>query len=112
MQPIISFKECGAHEKAILFECAAGRSTHFRWRWSVRLACPPWRLVDPAKIGGDLDNLSVGAAWVFATPPPAGFQVRYASNLNVGDSVVNLTNTGVVSGFDPDGRICVARRLH
>lgn len=34
------------------------------------------------------------------------YQVRYASNLNIGDSVVNLTNTGAVNGFDPAGNIC------
>jgi hypothetical protein len=35
------------------------------------------------------------------------FQVRYAANLNVGDSVVNITNTGILNGADPAGRICV-----
>lgn len=35
------------------------------------------------------------------------YQVAYASNLVAGDSYVNLTNTGTLSGFDPDGRICV-----
>jgi hypothetical protein len=35
------------------------------------------------------------------------FQVHPISNLNIGDSVVNLTNTGTLSGFDPAGRICV-----
>ncbi len=34
------------------------------------------------------------------------FQIGYASNLNIGDSVVNLTNAGTVSGADPAGRIC------
>ena len=34
------------------------------------------------------------------------FQINYASNLNIGDSVVNLTNAGTVNGADPAGRIC------
>ena len=42
----------------------------------------------------------------FAADAPVGgavdaFQVSYASNLNIGDSVVNLTNAGTVSGADP-----------
>jgi hypothetical protein len=39
--------------------------------------------------------------------PPDAFQVRYVSNLNVGDSVVNITNAGTRSGLDPAGNICV-----
>ena|SRR5271165_4615702 len=47
----------------------------------------------------------------FAADAPVGgaadaFQISYASNLNIGDSVVNLTNAGTVSGADPAGRIC------
>lgn len=38
---------------------------------------------------------------------PDAFQVNYASNLNIGDSVVNLTNAGTLAGTDPAGRICV-----
>jgi hypothetical protein len=34
------------------------------------------------------------------------YQVRYAANLNIGDSFINLTNTGVNGGFDPAGNIC------
>ncbi len=34
------------------------------------------------------------------------FQIRYASNLNIGDSVVNLTNTGLISSGTPGGDIC------
>lgn len=34
------------------------------------------------------------------------YQVRYLSNLNVGDSYVNITNVGAVSGNDPSGRLC------
>jgi hypothetical protein len=39
--------------------------------------------------------------------PPDGFQVTYASNLQAGDSVVNLTNSGALNGLDPAGDICV-----
>jgi hypothetical protein len=54
------------------------------------------------------------AALLFATvavaqivnAPPDAFQVRYAANLFVGDSVVNLTNAGSVGGFEPAGNIC------
>ncbi len=35
------------------------------------------------------------------------FQLRYAANLNIGDSFVNVTNAGTLSGNDPTGRICV-----
>lgn len=35
------------------------------------------------------------------------YQTRYASNLNVGDSVINITNTGAVNGYSPAGDICV-----
>ena len=41
------------------------------------------------------------------SPTPDAFQVAYASNLNIGDSVVNFTNVGTVSGNDPAGDICV-----
>ncbi len=37
---------------------------------------------------------------------PDSFQINYASNLNIGDSVINLTNAGTVNGADPAGRIC------
>ncbi len=43
----------------------------------------------------------------FAQAPIDAFQVSYASNLNIGDSVVNLTNAGTLAGTDPAGRICV-----
>jgi Cysteine-rich secretory protein family len=35
------------------------------------------------------------------------YQIRYLANLNQGDSYVNFTNAGTLSGFDPAGRICV-----
>jgi hypothetical protein len=35
------------------------------------------------------------------------YQLRYLANLNQGDSYVNLTNAGTLSGFDPAGRLCV-----
>ena len=37
---------------------------------------------------------------------PDFFQVGYAANMNIGDSVVNLTNAGSVGGFEPTGNIC------
>ena len=37
---------------------------------------------------------------------PGSYQVRYAANLSVGDSVIDLTNTGSAGGFDPGGDIC------
>jgi hypothetical protein len=47
-------------------------------------------------------------ACVFVQPPPDDvFQIRYAANLDVGDSFVNFTNAGTYAGEDPNGRICV-----
>ena len=37
---------------------------------------------------------------------PDAYQVNYAANLNVGDSVVNLVNAGSNDGFSPTGDIC------
>jgi len=34
------------------------------------------------------------------------YQVGYISNLLIGDSYVNLSNSGAINGFDPAGRIC------
>jgi hypothetical protein len=42
----------------------------------------------------------------FKSGPPDAFQVRYASNLNVGDSVVNISNAGTLAGTHPTGNIC------
>jgi uncharacterized repeat protein (TIGR01451 family) len=42
--------------------------------------------------------------------PEEAFQVRYASNLPIGDSVVNLTNTGTLTlptGLTTTGNLCV-----
>lgn len=42
--------------------------------------------------------------------PEEAFQVRYASNLAIGDSVINLTNTGTLTlptGLTTTGNICV-----
>ena len=44
---------------------------------------------------------------LFAQAPTDSFQVRYASNLNLGDSVVNITNAGSIDGADPAGNVCV-----
>jgi hypothetical protein len=52
---------------------------------------------------GTLMSLSIlGAAVAQTVGPDDAFQVRYASNLTIGDGVVNMTNTGT-SG----GNICV-----
>src|SRR5690242_12256991 len=39
-------------------------------------------------------------------PPKDAYQVRYAANMNIGDSVINLTNAGTVNGFETAGNIC------
>jgi hypothetical protein len=44
---------------------------------------------------------------LFAQAPADAFQIRYAANLNAGDSVINITNAGSIDGVDPAGRICV-----
>lgn len=52
----------------------------------------------------------VGPALITEIPllnAQAEFQVRYAANLDKGDSFVNLTNAGTLSGLDPTGRVCV-----
>ena len=49
--------------------------------------------------------VTVASAQLVNAPPDA-YQVRYAANFLAGDSVVNLTNAGTVSGFDPTGDIC------
>ncbi len=55
----------------------------------------------------------VGPALITEAPPAnaqADYQIRYASNLNVGDSVVNLTNTGTLTNpgaLTTSGNICV-----
>src|SRR5271166_6382749 len=41
------------------------------------------------------------------SPTPDVFQVAYAHNLIVGDSVINFTNAGTLDGYDPSGDICV-----
>jgi hypothetical protein len=48
---------------------------------------------------------TVAFSQIVAAPADA-YQVRYAANLGVGDSFINLTNTGVQGGFDPAGNIC------
>jgi hypothetical protein len=52
---------------------------------------------------------SVGFAQTIDRPvggPFDAFQIDYASNLNLGDSYVNITNAGTVNGADPLGEIC------
>lgn len=38
--------------------------------------------------------------------PADAFQVRYAANLQFGESVIDLTNTGAQGGDHPEGNIC------
>ncbi len=45
-------------------------------------------------------------AALFAQAPDA-YQVRYASNLNIGESAINITNTGYAGGYSPAGDLCV-----
>jgi hypothetical protein len=45
-------------------------------------------------------------AFAGATAPPDTYQVGYAANMNIGDSVVNITNAGTAGGFEPNGNIC------
>jgi hypothetical protein len=40
-------------------------------------------------------------------PPAGGFQIHYASNLDVGDSIVNISNSGTEGSTDAGGSICV-----
>jgi uncharacterized repeat protein (TIGR01451 family) len=60
-----------------------------------------------------LNSLEGGAgssalACIVVTPPPDDlYQVAYAANVDKSDAIVNITNTGVLSGADPAGRICV-----
>ncbi len=54
-------------------------------------------------------SLPAGTAVVAEIPAyisQGEFQVRYAGNLGAGDSYINLTNAGTLSGVDPTGRIC------
>ena len=46
-------------------------------------------------------------AALWAQAPTDAFQIRYASNLNIGDSVVNIVNAGSIDGAEPAGNICV-----
>ena len=50
--------------------------------------------------------VSVAAFAGSSMAPRDAYQVRYAANLSAGQSVVNLTNAGTVSGVEPAGNIC------
>jgi hypothetical protein len=55
-------------------------------------------------------NMCNASAPVFAAGAPAdAFQVRYAANLDIGDSVVDITNSGTsgVAGNPAGGNLCV-----
>ena len=47
------------------------------------------------------------SAIAFAAEPDSAFQIRYASNLNIADSVVNISNANVSNGLGGGGNICV-----
>lgn len=52
--------------------------------------------------------LSTAALAQLATiAPPDAVQVRYAANMNLGDSVINITNAGTNGGNDTSSFICV-----
>jgi hypothetical protein len=57
-------------------------------------------------VAAALASVSVAFAQAVGGPTDA-FQVRYASNLNLADSVINITNAGTVAGTNPLGNICV-----
>ena len=38
-------------------------------------------------------------AFAGAVAPPDTYQVRYAANMNIGDSIINITNAGTAGGF-------------
>lgn len=60
---------------------------------------------------GNATFIDGGSQTVAAFQPTAGledvFQIRYAAHLDAGDSFVDITNAGTLSGVDPAGRICV-----
>jgi hypothetical protein len=39
-------------------------------------------------------------------PAPGSFKIRYVSNLNIGDSTINLSNSGTGGATDPAGTLC------
>src|SRR6202049_1578411 len=47
------------------------------------------------------------SAIAFAAAPDSAFQIRYASNLNIADSVVNISNANVSNGLGGGGNLCV-----
>ena len=55
--------------------------------------------VTATTVGTKNNSVSLAGVQAFASltvnPPADSFQVRYASNLTAGDSVINITNTGV-----------------
>jgi hypothetical protein len=57
-------------------------------------------------VAAALASVSVAFAQAVSGPSDA-FQVRYASNLNLADSVINITNAGTAGGTAPTGDICV-----
>jgi hypothetical protein len=67
-----------------------------------------------ARSQSNFSSKANGFVWLAKTPTPVpkaapadAFLIRYASNLNVGDSVVNISNAGSLGGTSADGTICV-----
>jgi len=46
------------------------------------------------------------AAVAFGQAADVPYQIGYAANMNIGDSVINLTNSGATNGFEPAGNLC------
>ena len=60
-------------------------------------------------IMGDPDDTAMDPTTITpsaACGPGAVYQLRYLANLDKGDSYVNLSNAGTLSGFAPAGNIC------
>jgi hypothetical protein len=51
-------------------------------------------------------NTSTATVTVVVPVNDEAYQIRYAANLDKGESFVDITNVGTLSGTDPAGRIC------
>ena len=68
-------------------------------------------LSSPVSSGTAAANTNTVQAETFVLHPPSTYQVRYMSNLLIGDSTVSLTNSGASSIGTPtpdDGNLCVS----
>jgi hypothetical protein len=50
---------------------------------------------------------AVASAQIINSATPDSFQVRYASNLNIGDSVINITNSGATVAAGVSQNLCI-----